>query len=698
MLSDSQIALVCSGRHGDPFSLLGIHPWQSGGCLRVLLPGASQVVALEAGSGELMAVLEQRHCDGLFEAEWPSGAARDYRLQIRWADGTSTIADDPYRFGPVLDEAELARHANGLLLRPSEVLGALPRVLDRVGGTAFAVWAPNASRVSVVGDFNHWDGRRHGMRLRAGYGVWEIFLPGVGLGAHYKFEIRSHAGRILPAKSDPYALQCEAPPGTNSISAALPPVVPAPSQAAGPANAAPMAIYEVHLGSWRRPAAPGRGRSPTWDELAEALAPYAAGLGFTHLKLLPIGEHPFDGSWGYQQIGPYAPTARFGAAAGFGRFVDRCHAAGLKVLIDWVPHHFPGDPHGLARFDGSRLYEGAEVDPAHAADWNTLGFDATRPQVRNYLVGNALFWLERYAVDGLRIADAPAGAADPAARALIDEVRRQVARLRPQALIVGGAGAGGGEGMAADTALHWDRAWTDALLRYMACDPARRLAAQNDLSAHAQRGVPVLLPLAHDRVLPEQGSLLARLPGTRPERFAQLRAFYAYMYAHPGRKLLFMGNEFAQTREWQHEQGLDWSLLDDAAHQGVQRLVGALNRLLRATPALHERDADPAGFAWIEPGDGRTPWLCFARRGRDEQALLIAACNFAGVPQLRVRLGVPRAGRYVECLTTDAADFGGASAAAPAAVDAQAVGAHGHADSIVVDLPAFSTVWFGWRP
>ncbi len=694
MLSAPEIALLCSGRHGDPFAVLGIHKWQGRPWVRALLPGASQVVALEARSGELLAVLAPRHADGLFEAELPAAATTDhtthhttdYRLQIRWADGSSTIADDPYRFGPVLDEAELARHASGTHLRPSELLGALPRVQDRVDGTAFAVWAPNASRVGLVGDFNHWDGRRHGMRLRTAFGVWEIFLPGVGIGAHYQYEIRSHAGRVLPAKSDPYALQCEVPPGTHSVTAVLPPVKPAgPTE---PADA-PIAIYEVHLGSWRRPAAPGRGRSPTWDELADTLAPYASGLAFTHLQLMPVAEHPFDGSWGYQQIGAYAPTARFGDTAGFGRFVERCHAQGLKVILDWAPHHFPGDPHGLARFDGSRLYEGAESEADSIADWNLLGFDAARPQVRNYLVGNALFWLERYAVDGLRIVDAPGGDADPAARALIEEVQRQIARRRPQALTIG-VGAG--------FDLRWDRAWTDGVLRYMACDPAQRVARFADMSGRAPRSTPVVLALGHDRVLPELGSLLARLPGSWHGRFAQLRALYGFMYAHPGRKLLFMGNEFAHAREWQHEQGLDWSLLDEPAHAGMQRLVGALNRLLRSTPALYERDTDPAGFEWIAPGDGRSATLGFLRRGRDPASLLFAACNFAAQAQAGHRIGVPRPGRYVECLNTDAAQYGGALATAGVACETEALPAHARAQSIVLDLPAFTTVLLAWQP
>ena len=700
MLSAPEIALLCSGRHGDPFAVLGIHAWQGRPWVRALLPGASQVVALDARSGELLAVLDRRHADGLFEAALPADGPTDYRLQIRWGDGSSTITDDPYRFGPVLDEGELAQHSRGTHLRPCELLGALPRVLDRVAGTGFAVWAPNASQVSLVGDFNHWDGRRHGMRLRHGHGVWEIFLPDVGIGSHYKYELRSHAGRMLPAKSDPYALQCEAPPGTNSRVGMLPPVRAA---AAGPSrdelHDAPMAIYEVHLGSWRRDAPGGRGRAPSWDELANTLAPYASGLGFTHLELLPIGEHPFDGSWGYQPIGLYAPTARYGDAAGFGRFVARCHAEGLKVLIDWVPSHFPGDPHGLARFDGSRLYEGADAQPDSASDWNTLTFNAARPQVRNYLVGNALFWLERYAVDGLRVAGSVA--ANAASQALVGDVRRELARLRPQALMAGDPpahAAASPHRAEPDGDFEWHRAWADATLRYMQRDPAQRAWHASEMTSHAATQARTVLALSHDRVVPDRGSLLSRLPGAPSERLAQLRAYLAYMYAHPGRKLLFMGNEFAHVRAWQHEHGLDWSLLDDPAHRGVQRLVGDLNRLLRATPALYERDFDPAGLEWIEPGDGRLALLCFLRRGHAASALLVAVCNFSAAAQAHYRVGVPAAGAYRERLHTGLADYGGTEVATGAVHRTEPVGAHGRAQSIALGVPALTTVLLEWQP
>ncbi|MEO7152098.1 MAG: alpha amylase C-terminal domain-containing protein [Burkholderiaceae bacterium] len=699
MLTESEIALVCSGRHGDPFAVLGVHAWQGQSWLRAMLPGASQVVALDARSGELLNVLERRHADGLFEAVLPPDAAANYRLQIRWSDGSSTIADDPYRYGPVLAEDELAQHAQGNHLRPSELLGALPRVLDHVAGTAFAVWAPNASRVSLVGDFNHWDGRTHGMRQRIGHGVWEIFLPGVGLGAHYKFEIRSHAGRVLPAKSDPYALQCEAPPGTNSISARLPPVRPAAADTSREQlRGTAMAIYEVHLGSWRRASgAAGRGRPPSWDDLAQTLAPYASGLGFTHLELLPVGEHPFDGSWGYQQIGMYAPTARFGDAAGFGRFVERCHAEGLKVLIQWVPSHFPGDPHGLARFDGSRLYEGADAEPENAADWNTLSFNAARPEVRNFLVGNALFWLERYGVDGLSVASAPSGSDDAAARALRVEVQRQLARLRPQALTVDRPATEASVASSSDVDFGRDPAWAAATLRYMARDPAQRAAHPQEMSAQGAPGRRVVLALGHEHVLPDQGSLLARMPGTRDERYAQLRAYLAFLYAHPGRKLLFMGNEFAHVREWQHEQGLDWSLLDDPAHLGVQRLVGDLNRLLRATPALYERDFEPAGIEWIEPGDGRRAVLSFLRRGHASDARLLTVCNFDAVSQPQLRIGVAQPGSYALRLDTDHALYGGATAHAVATHSSEPWAAHGHAHSISISVPAYATVMLAWQ-
>ena len=404
MLNDSEIDLIRHARHGDPFSVLGPHTEADGRLwLRAFLPGATHVVVLDAADGSTVVPLLLVHVDGLFEATLIALPVAGYRLQVRWADGNLSVLDDPYRFPPVLGELDVWLMGEGTHLRPYEVLGATQRSLDGVQGTSFAVWAPNASRVSVVGDFNLWDGRRHPMRLRRECGVWEIFLPGVKGGARYKYEIVSREGELLPLKADPYALQAELRPATASVVAQMPPVVP-PSPERQRANAldAPVSIYEVHLGSWRRKPEEGN-RWLNWDELAATLVPYAREMGFTHLELLPVSEHPFDGSWGYQPVGLYAPTSRFGDASGFRRFVERCHAEGLGLILDWVPAHFPTDAYGLGRFDGTHLYEYADPREGFHQDWNTLIYNLGRTEVRNFLVGNALYWLERFDVDGLRV-------------------------------------------------------------------------------------------------------------------------------------------------------------------------------------------------------------------------------------------------------------------------------------------------------
>ncbi|MBL8348730.1 MAG: 1,4-alpha-glucan branching enzyme, partial [Burkholderiaceae bacterium] len=402
MIDDATIALVCSAAHGDPFSVLGLHRDASGQrWLRAFLPGAAQVDACTADGGTALCRLAQRHADGFFEGAYPEAGADDYRFQVRWQDGNSGLLDDPYRFGAVLGEMDVWLMGEGTHLRPYEVLGATEREMQGVAGTSFAVWAPNASRVSVVGDFNFWDGRRHPMRLRRECGVWEIFLPGVRAGARYKYEVRSRDGRLLPQKADPYALQSELRPATASVVAHMPAALPAsPERRKANALDAPISIYEVHLASWRRK---DGNQWLNWDELADQLVPYTREMGFTHLELLPVSEHPFDGSWGYQPIGLYAPTSRFGDPSGFRRFVDRCHAEGIGLIIDWVPAHFPSDAHGLASFDGTHLYEYADPREGFHQDWNTLIYNFGRTEVRNFLVGNALYWLERYGVDGLRV-------------------------------------------------------------------------------------------------------------------------------------------------------------------------------------------------------------------------------------------------------------------------------------------------------
>jgi 1,4-alpha-glucan branching enzyme len=730
MLSDSEIDAFRHATHNDPFAALGIHADRDGQLwLRAMLPGASQVAVLDASNGELIGALARRHADGLFEGPLTIAVRPNYRLQVRWEDGRSTIVDDPYRFPPVLGELDVWLLGEGTHLRPFEVLGATQRVLLGVAGTSFAVWAPNASQVSVVGDFNHWDARCHPMRLRRECGVWEIFLPGVIAGAKYKYQLRAADGRVLPQKADPYALQSELRPATASVVARMPAVVP-PSEARRRANAldAPVSIYEVHLGSWRRhhdhTSGPD-GRYLNWDEFASLLVPYARDMGFTHIELLPVSEHPFDGSWGYQPIGLYAPTSRFGDAAGFKRFVERCHAEGLGLLLDWVPAHFPSDAHGLAEFDGTHLYEYADPREGFHQDWNTLIYNFGRTEVSNFMVANALYWLERYDVDGLRV-DAVAsmlyrdysrqagewvpnvhgGRENLDAIAFLKRMNEIVGTERPQAVTLAEESTAfpavsrpvhaGGLGFH----YKWNMGWMHDTLQYMQRDPIHRRHHQGEMSFSLVYAFNenFVLPLSHDEVVHGKGSMLTKMPGDRWQKFANLRAYYGYMFGHPGKKLLFMGCEFAQEREWNHDRSLDWHLLDDPLHDGVRKLLRDLNALYRATPALHERDFTPDGFEWLDHQDAEKSVLSFVRRGEADDALVVVVCNFTPTPHRAYRVGVPRPGVYRECLNTDSEHYGGSNVGTPlGAATAQPVPLHGRAQSIVIDLPPLATVMFEWK-
>jgi 1,4-alpha-glucan branching enzyme len=737
MTSDHDIELVRHAAHGDPFAVLGVHndvqgrPW-----LRVMLPDATHVTVLDADSGEQLGVLALRHGDGFFEGPVDglanAGGAPDYRLQVRWRDGNSSFADDPYRFPPVLGDLDVWLLGEGSHLRPFEALGATQRSMLGVNGTSFAVWAPNAVQVSVVGDFNHWDARRHSMRLRRECGVWEIFIPGVEAGARYKYQLRDRHGRALPQKADPYALQSELRPATASVVARMPDVAP-PSEARMRANAldAPMSIYEVHLGSWRRhiDAANPHGRFMTWDELADELVPYARDLGFTHLELMPVSEFPFDGSWGYQPIGLYAPTARFGDAPGFRRFVDRCHAEGLGLMIDWVPAHFPSDAHGLAQFDGTALYEYADPREGFHQDWNTLIYNFGRTEVRNFMVANALYWLERYNVDGLRV-DAVAsmlyrdysrkagewvpnqhgGRENLEAISFLRRMNEVVGTERPQAVTLAEESTAfpgvsrppwvGGLGFH----YKWNMGWMNDTLTYIKRDPIHRQHHHHEMTFSLVYAFNenFVLPISHDEVVHGKGSMLEKMPGDRWQKFANLRAYYGYMFGHPGKKLLFMGCEFAQDREWNHEHSLDWHLLDDTSssnlHAGVRSLVRDLNTLYRATPALYQRDFVPEGFEWIDHSDAQRSVISFVRRGSDVSSLILVVCNFTPTVHRGLRLGVPAAGPWRECLNTDSAHYGGSNVGTPLGV-ATSEGVHwnGREQSVVIDVPPLATVMFEWR-
>ena len=724
MLTPAEIEDIRHARHGDPFSVLGAHADASGQrWLRCFQPGARAALAVDADNGQPLSVLTQLHPDGVFEGMLGSTAGA-WRLQFTWADGSSSTVDDPYRFPPVLGELDVWLLAEGTHLRPYETLGAQIRVMDGISGASFAVWAPNASRVSVVGDFNHWDGRIHPMRLRRECGVWEIFLPGIAEGTRYKYEIRTADGHVLPQKADPYALQSELRPATASVVSHMPRLAPASAQRQQ-SNAldAPVSIYEVHLGSWRRKPEEGD-RWLSWDELADTLVPYAQDMGFTHLELMPVSEHPFDGSWGYQPVGLYSPTARFGDGPGFRRFVDRCHSAGLGVLLDWVPAHFPSDVHGLAQFDGTHLYEYADPREGFHNDWNTLIYNLGRTEVRNFLVGNALYWLERYDVDGLRV-DAVAsmlyrdysrepgewipnvhgGRENLEAIDFLKRMNEVVGIERAQAVTLAEEStafpAVSRPTFAGGLGFHykWNMGWMHDTLKYMARDPVHRKHHHGEMTFGLVYAFNenFVLPLSHDEVVHGKGSLIAKMPGDRWQKFANLRAYYGFMFGHPGKKLLFMGGEFAQEREWDHDQSLDWHLLSDGLHEGVQRLVRDLNRFYRATPALYEQDFVPAGFEWIDHQDAEHSVISFVRQGRHDGATVLVVSNLTPTVRSGFRVGVPRPGEYRERINTDSAHYGGSNVGTPlGAARSEDVPWQGRAQSVMLTLPPLATVFLEW--
>ena len=719
MPSDDDFDALLAGRHGDPFALLGPHADARGARLvRALLPDAMQVRALDAAAATWP--LAQRR-PGLFEGPVPGDGA--YRLRVEWPHQATQEIDDPYRFGPVLGELDAWLLAEGTHLRPYELLGAHPRRIDGAEGTAFAVWAPNASRASVVGDFNLWDGRRHPMRLRRECGVWELFLPGVGPGARYKYELLDAQGRLLPLKSDPFARAAELRPASASVVAAPLQRVPVdPRRVGANVRSAPMAIYEAHLGSWRRA---DDGGWLDWDSLAAQLVPYVADLGFTHLELLPVSEHPFDGSWGYQPIGLYAPTARFGDPCGLRRFVQAAHDAGIGVILDWVPAHFPSDAHGLARFDGSCLYEYADPREGLHPDWNTVVYNFGRTEVRNFLVGNALYWVEQFGVDGLRV-DAVAsmlyrdysrkpgewvpnvhGARENLeAIALLRRVNEVLGAECPHAVTLAEEStafprvshpvSAGGLGFH----YKWNMGWMHDTLLHLRRDPVHRGWHTGELSFGLMYAFSenFVLPLSHDEVVHGKGSLIGKMPGDRWQRFANLRLGLAWMWGHPGKKLLFMGGEFAQEREWNHDAALDWHLLDAAEHVGVQQLVRDLNRLHRSRAALHQLDCEGGGFAWLRHDDREHCIAAFVRRAADAGVPpMVVACNFTPQPRRGLRLGVPQAGDWVETLNTDSAHYGGSDVGTPLGrARSEAVPCDDQAQSVVVDLPPLGAVFLEW--
>src|SRR5215207_5309575 len=670
---------IIEGKHSDPFRYLGMHSEGGHSVVRAFIPEASNVEAV--GEHGETAPLQRIHDAGLFAGALPNGSKR-YQLRARFGENVVDL-DDPYRFPPVLSDFDLYLLGEGTHRRIYDKLGAHPMTMDGVEGVESVVLAPNARRVSVVGDFNFWNARRHPMRVR-GNGYWELFIPRARPGDHYKFDIIGRNGQHLPLKSDPFAFATEMRPKTASIvldETKIPHPRPAPSGVN--ALSAPMSIYEVHLGSWRRK---GNNEWLNYRELAEQLPAYARDLGFTHIEFLPINEHPFDGSWGYQPTGLFAPTSRFGSPADFAALVDACHRKGIGVLLDWVPGHFPDDPHGLGHFDGTALYEHANPMQGRHLDWGTLIYNYGRVEVSNFLMANALFWLDRYGIDGLRV-DAVASMiyldySRPADGWIpnryggrenvdaIDFLRRtntQVFARHPQATTVaeestawpmvsrpvdwGGLGFG----------YKWNMGWMHDTLDYMAKAPIHRRHHHGSIlfGLHYAFSENFVLPLSHDEVVHGKRSILGRMPGDEWQRFANLRAYYGFMFGHPGKKLMFMGCEFAQDTEWNHDHSLPWHLLERPPHAGVQRLIRDLNKLYRSTPALYQLDCDAAGSEWLVTDDANQSVFAWLRKGNDPKSCCVVVVNFTPEVRHNYHIRVPLSGTWREVLNTDAALYGG---------------------------------------
>jgi 1,4-alpha-glucan branching enzyme len=712
-LDEAEVAALIAGTHGDPFARLGLHKAGKKWLARAIVPGADQVEASDL-NGRVLGTLSRRDATSFFEG--PVAATDGTVLRYAAASGQSTWQFiDPYTFGPVLGPMDDYYSAEGTHRRLFDKLGAHLLVHQGVRGVNFAVWAPNARRVSVVGDFNGWDGRRHVMRHRTS-GVWELFLPELDPGTIYKFEILGADGRLTPLKADPFAFTSELRPRTASVVAtpssfAWSDAKYLAARAARDLRRTPMTIYEVHLGSWKlRP----DGGFLSYDELAADLIPYAVDMGFTHLELLPITEHPLDASWGYQPTGLFAPTSRFGAPDGFERFVDAAHRAGLGVILDWVPAHFPTDPHGLAHFDGTALYEHADPRRGFHPDWNTAIYNYGRKEVADFLINSALYWLERFHLDGLRV-DAVAsmlyldysrkpGEWLPNEKGgnenlqAVDFLRRvntaTYGRDRGITTIAEESTAWPGVSQPADTGglgfgFKWNMGFMHDTLRYLARDPVHRKHHHDDLTfgllyAFSENFV---LPLSHDEVVHGKGTLLRKMAGDTWQKFATLRAYYAFMWGYPGKKLLFMGQEFASWDEWSEARGLDWQMADAAPHGGVRSLVRDLNRLYREEPALHARDCEPEGFSWLIVDDRDNSVFAWARHSGSSAPPVAVVSNFTPEPRFGYRVPLPRDGAWIERINTDARDYGGSGVGNLGMVVAK----DGHAE---MTLPPLATLVF----
>ena len=725
LVAQSVINQFFDGTHSDPFSVLGMHETDNGIEIRALLPDACRVSVIDKENQDTVCELDCLDDRGFFAGVVPQ--THDffaYQLQVYWGK-ESQILEDPYRYHLMMNDLDEWFLAEGSFLRPYEVLGAHFIEYDGVSGVNFRLWAPNAKRVSVVGDFNYWDGRRHPMRLHPASGVWELFLPKVALGQLYKFELIDCHGN-LRLKADPYAFSSQLRPDTASQISALPDIV-SMTEARRKANQwdQPISIYEVHLGSWRRNL-----ENNFWldyDQIGDELIPYVKEMGFTHIEFLPLSEFPFDGSWGYQPLGLYSPTSRFGTPEGFKRLVERAHDAGINVILDWVPGHFPSDTHGLVAFDGTALYEYADPREGFHQDWNTLIYNYGRNEVKNFLSSNALYWIERFGVDGIRV-DAVAsmiyrdysraegewipnqygGRENLEAIEFLKHTNWKIHREMQGAISIAEESTSfagvthptekGGLGFN----FKWNMGWMNDTLSYMEKDPIYRQYHHNQMTFGMvyQYSENFVLPLSHDEVVHGKCSLIGKMPGDAWQKFANLRAYYGYMWGHPGKKLLFMGNEFAQGREWNYRESLDWFLLDESIgggwHIGMQKLVKDLNKIYRENAPLFELDSDPQGFNWLVVDDAQNSVFAFERRSRKGERIIVIS-NFTPVPRHDYRIGVNVAGQYHEILNTDSAFYEGSNFGNGGTVESEAIPSHGRDNSISVSIPPLATLYLKYQ-
>jgi len=741
------IGPVIYGYHENPFEILGPHAVEQSGrramAVRAYLPEAQRAWVVDAAHGAARP-MRRIHPAGLYEAvctmeperancinnsgcSAPSSllpAASQYQLRVTYKSGETHTMHDPYAFAPMLTEYDLYLLGEGTHWRSYERLGAHLRTVDGVAGVNFSVWAPNAESIAVVGDFNMWDRRNHAMRKHIPSGVWELFIPGIGVGAHYKFAVKFRGGHVVE-KCDPYGFAAEVPPRTANIVTNLDTyqwndadwVARRPER-----NAldAPMSLYEVHLGSWRRdPSQPDRWLS--YRELAPQLADYCRQMGFTHVQLLPVSEHPFTGSWGYQTTGYYAATSRYGTPQDFMHFVDVLHQNGIGVVIDWVPAHYPKDDHGLRHFDGTALYEHADPRKGEHPDWGTMIFNYGRNEVRNFLLSNALFWLDKYHIDGLRV-DAVAsmlyldysrkegewepncfgGRENLEAIDFLKKFNEEVHLQYPGVLTIAEESTAwtgvsrptylGGLGFS----LKWNMGWMNDTREYMHKEPIHRKYHHDELTFSLIYAFTenFCLPLSHDEVVHGKGSLLDQMPGDLWQKFANLRLMYGYMWTHPGKKLLFMGGEFGQWHEWNYNESLQWHLLQWNSHQGVQRYLADLNALYRREPALHQVDFEYTGFEWIDCHNWQDSILAYVRKAKDPNDYLIVCSNFTPVPRIGYKIGVPEACWYEEVSNSDSTFYGGSDLGNGGGIQAALTESHGRPASMEVTLPPLATVVF----